>query len=1088
MVYLAMVVSPKRLTDLILSFHKNMKNIGLAIVGGLFFLLLSGQAVLPSTSDAKASLQEGNQYWRAAKYAAAYIAWRAAQRGALLEGDSLTWAIATRNVGKYLVQETKVTAAEATLDSVLALAGRWDSLHPVIVKARLSKATLAMMQSDLEGAQAQYRALLGDMRQQPATADSLIAMAYQALGGVLFWSGRFDSATAYCQKALSIYDTLPTTDPLTIANSYNTLGGISLYSGKTEAALGYYLKTSTIREQALGEGHPEVIKVKTNIGVVYGEMGLYWESLAAHEQNLPYLDSLPPLAHANGLLNLGSTYIAVGNYGNALAFFDQAENWLDQHPGLSPDAYPYMNVYRSTVYQELDQLDSALKYIDRALRQNRALFGERNNHLTVNYMQLGSLLSYMEDYEGAIEAFEKVLSLEQEFIGEQSLRGAHTYYYMGEVYAKKREPQQALTYSRQAFDMYHAIGNTIDKAQSLVRMASSCQALGDWETAFVHLQEAWKAQLPEFAFELVPTPHILKYWRRHQMSDVFEAQVSIYHTQYEATKDTSYLHAALASAEIALAVIDSLRHYHPSPGAKQVWLEEQLPLYERAVEFAYQLAQYVGNEAFVEKVFILTEKRKAHNLQNHLRGVEAIKYAGVPDSLTEKVRYFRQRLASVDAQLAANEEDKTVQQSRFELNQSYQTIIRQIANAYPQYHQLTFAKQPLTAHEISQYLADDQALYSYLWGASHIYITRWFQGKGVVYKILQDSNFTYALNKWMAFISQPPDPTHPIATADGHHGAFLANVLLPELTARVNQVVVIPDGKLGYLPFESLLFEEPPQVSYRQWPYLARNWSMTYAYAAELWYQQQKNRSSTEPASYQGFAPDFSGTALAAVRSDLGALSHNQAEVQQVAQLLGGKASLGSKAQESLLKSLGEKSSILHFATHAIADDEHQVNSRLYLASSADSADDGILHAYEIYGLQLNSPLTVLSACQTGKGPILSGEGIMSLARAFQYSGSQRVLTTLWKTDDRAGAALTTSFFEGVATTVPTATALQQARMAWLEEADNLHCHPYYWAGYVLIGDGGKVTIASSRISWIWGVLGLLVMLGGGLFWWKRRK
>ncbi len=1069
------------------NFPKPIK-MAFSVVGIALFLLLSGQADLSSSSTPSASLAQGNQLWRAAKYDAAYAAWRQAQHEALSAGDSLTWATALRKAGMYLVQQTKVAEASATLDSVIALAGRWDSLHPVIVKARLSKASLAMMQSDVASAQQQYYRLLAALHRAPDVSDSLIAMTYEPMGRAMFFGGLFDSAIVYCQKALAIYDTLSAIDPLAIANTYNTLGGVSLFSGKTEAALDYYLKTSHIREQTLGAGHPEVIKVKTNIGVVYGEMGLYWESLAAHEENLPYLDSLPPLAHANGLLNLGSTNIAVGNYEDALAYFDQAEDWLNQFPGLSPDAYPYMDAHRSTIFQELDQPDSALKYINRALFQNHQIFGARHARLTVDYLQQGSLLAYMGDYEGAIPAFEQVISLEKEFVGRESSRCAHALHFLGEVYGKKKEPRQAWAYFQEAHDMYQSLGNEIDRAKTLTFMAQAQQEMGNWDGTLAYLKRAWEAQLPDVPFTLTPSTDILKDWRRHKMSDVFELQTRIFHEQFERThdaQDTAYLHYALHSARIVLAVIDSFRHYYQSAGAKQLWLEEQLPLYELAVESAYTLYEMGGDTRFAKEVYLLTEKRKANNLRNHLRGVKAITFAGVPDSLIRKERFFRQRLAALDAQLVARGAGDSLNQHRLSLDQSYHELITQIAVDYPRYHQLKFAP-PISTKVLTPHLAQGQAMYSYFWGEKQVYVSRWFEGKLDVTPISRDVLDT-SLDQWLSFISAPPSANGLPVSEMAQYGASLAKYLLPDLTHETNHVVIIPDGKLGYLPFESLLTSVPSHEEFREWPYLARDRSTAYAYAAELWEEQQGAKPSEGPSTYLGFAPDFAGAPLATVRSELGALSHNQEEIIQVAKLLGGKATLGDQAQEKMLKALDDKSRILHFATHAIADDEALANSRLYLAPAADAAEDGILHAAEIYGLSLNSPLTVLSACQTGKGPILGGEGIMSLARAFQYSGSQRVLTTLWKTDDRSAAALTTHFFEGIAEGQPTATALQQARMAWMETADSYHNHPYYWAGFVLIGDGGKVEVAraQSGFAWFWWGIGAL---GFVFFVWGVRK
>ena len=181
-------------------------------------------------------------------------------------------------------------------------------------------------------------------------------------------------------------------------------------------------------------------------------------------------------------------------------------------------------------------------------------------------------------------------------------------------------------------------------------------------------------------------------------------------------------------------------------------------------------------------------------------------------------------------------------------------------------------------------------------------------------------------------------------------------------------------------------------------------------------------------------------------------------------------------------------SRILHFATHALVDENDLMTSRLFFFPESNTEEDGILNAHEIYQLSLNSPLIVLSACQTGTGPMVRGEGIMSLARAFQYAGSQRVLTSLWQIDDRAAAFLSTAFFQDLVNGASSEIALQAARKKWLEQSDNYHCHPYFWSGYVLIGDGG-IVFRSKAGKWtgiLASITGILLLLGG--LGWQQRK
>ena len=152
---------------------------------------------------------------------------------------------------------------------------------------------------------------------------------------------------------------------------------------------------------------------------------------------------------------------------------------------------------------------------------------------------------------------------------------------------------------------------------------------------------------------------------------------------------------------------------------------------------------------------------------------------------------------------------------------------------------------------------------------------------------------------------------------------------------------------------------------------------------------------------------------------------------------------------------------VIHFATHAFVDTTFDAFSGLVLATGQDSTDDGLLMGYEISDLELNCDLVTLSACETGRGKIISGEGVMGLPRLFLGAGAKSVLMTQWKVDDKFASELMPMFYnyyleEGFSK----ADALAEAKRDILKEAEidsNIHFkHPFYWASFTLYGDPGQ--------------------------------
>jgi len=173
-------------------------------------------------------------------------------------------------------------------------------------------------------------------------------------------------------------------------------------------------------------------------------------------------------------------------------------------------------------------------------------------------------------------------------------------------------------------------------------------------------------------------------------------------------------------------------------------------------------------------------------------------------------------------------------------------------------------------------------------------------------------------------------------------------------------------------------------------------------------------------------------------------------------------------ANESLFLQEASQHRILHFATHAFVDTTFDAFSGLILAASPDSADDGILMGYEISNLDLNCDLVVLSACETGRGKLVHGEGVLGLPRQFLAAGAGSVLMTLWKVDDKLTSELMPAFYENLFNRRRSkAEALTEAKLTLLKQPiqpNGMHYqHPLFWAAFVLFGDPGFDVQASAK-------------------------
>ena len=309
----------------------------------------------------------------------------------------------------------------------------------------------------------------------------------------------------------------------------------------------------------------------------------------------------------------------------------------------------------------------------------------------------------------------------------------------------------------------------------------------------------------------------------------------------------------------------------------------------------------------------------------------------------------------------------------------------------------------------------------------------------------------------------------------------------------IQHLIVVPDGDLGYIPFESFLTQESDQKGFGAQAYLLRDYQISYAYSATLLFDGFKHDRNPKHKGAISFAPSYQNkitdslklVALGKSRDQITNLVWNQGEAKAVTNFLSGNPFTGNIATETAFKEQAGDYSVIHLAMHALVDDRNPMYSKLIFSQEGDSLNDGFLNTYELYNMNLNAELAVLSACNTGSGKLVRGEGIMSLARGFAYAGCPSVVMSHWQVDDEATAQLMEYFYEGLSEGLSKSTALRQAQLKFLETAEPRQAHPFYWSSFVMIGEDTPVKEDSNL--WLYALGGLVLLLVVGVYM-RRRK
>ena len=158
-------------------------------------------------------------------------------------------------------------------------------------------------------------------------------------------------------------------------------------------------------------------------------------------------------------------------------------------------------------------------------------------------------------------------------------------------------------------------------------------------------------------------------------------------------------------------------------------------------------------------------------------------------------------------------------------------------------------------------------------------------------------------------------------------------------------------------------------------------------------------------------------------------------------------------ASEQNFKNIYSDFDFIHFSAHSFANTKEPLFSGIYLSSSKDKTEDGILYANEIYNMDFSGKTIIMSSCNSGDGILAKGEGILSLARAFAFSGSPSIILTFWQVADKAGFKLMKNFYTNLYNGDSKDIALQKSKIEYINLATTEQAHPYYWANYVCLGN-----------------------------------
>jgi len=881
-----------------------------------------------------------------------------------------------------------------------------------------------------------------------------VAICYTNLGVILSDKGDLDKALKYHKDALNIDMKAFGENHHYMGQNYHNIGAVFFEMGIHDKGLKYYKKALQIYRSNFGEIHPYLSNTYTNIGVIYDSEGSFHKAMEYFQKALNIEIRIYGEKHENVSMTyskIGMLYNALGDDEKALKLYEKALNIFTEVVGEkhSDVAEIYDNIAK--VYENKGDFIKAEEYYQKSLSTRTDINGQYHPSIAKSYDLLGKLCEVMEKYTKAIEYYNKSLNIRTKYFG-------------------KKHPDLARSYANIG-DLYNSIEN--------------------YQESLYNFQKSIIANLPNFKnTSIYSNPNRLNAYSKPYLLRTLHGKAKTFYSNSIESNTNSEMEASIKSYDLLFKLIHEMRSDYEHENTKLLLSEKTKRYFSDGIVTAIDYGEIITNIESQNKAFEYIEKSKSATLSAHLNSIQIKSYWNIADSLLEEDkniainrRYYNTKIQEAKAQRGGYDTllVQDYQNKLFDYSRQKDSLINTLKNHYPDYYKLKYQQVVAGVDVIQTKLNENTALINYFLADTTLFIAVVTENV-VNYKTIKiDSLFNQKLIDY--YIDIKSGYSKEELSASNYLYKYLIKPV-EELIKDKDNLVIIPDGYLFYLPFETLCESEnyPRRLSDLQ--FLIKKHAISYHQSATLWLnsRNQTNNNIAATKSFVGFAPVFdpktengyiisnewitdttsTDVTMRSLSTDLkqfNKLPYSEVELKSIINLFekqNGRAKgyFHHDANEENFKSNASNYDFVHIASHSFTNDKYPALSGIAFSqpdTSSPVIENGILFASESYNLNLpNTELVVLSSCKSGLGKLAKGEGLLSISRGFLYAGVPNIIYSLWNVKDEATKDLMIEFYKQVLKGNGFATSLRKAKLKLLK--NKATSEPKYWAAWSLIG------------------------------------
>jgi hypothetical protein len=927
----------------------------------------------------------------------------------------------------------------------------------------------------------------------PAPAESEVARCEYNLGSYAHRLGNVGLSHKHHRKALYLREANPNTEPEDIYLSCNAVGGLMWYASKYDSAALYYNKALDALKRMPDTDVNKYFRpanIQNNLAALYSAEGKTTEGIRAMQSTIDnfqkFIASKTPdtrkQSATEGLFeaidNLAGIYREVGDYGKGgdLLRYSYSQKFakLDrEHPGIF-----ISEILLGQHYNSVHEYDTAMHYLTKGLNKLEKAEGDYLFWAADAYYTKALIFENRKDTASAMEAYAR-----SESLYEKSYQGQYDNVYMDFLrsaslfYARNHDYPKAIERANKVYQYLVSLdeGSSLQAFYQLLNIAEINYLTNRYKEAVSYAANALTTVNAKMKDGLTLLDSV--------KMEVFKPKAMLIAAKSEYVlaekKDTVFLIKMAGQLGQALDILEKRKVLIDDAASINILISDHGELIDFTKKIEMELYELTGQSIHLDRFINLHESALYNRIRSRLDQQQAIMFSHLPAAVHQEEKQLK---AAITTSLQVDKPNTELMKDYIRSVAQWEVHLEKVKRDYPMYYNMRYATIFRSLPELQSSIPDNSSLVRYFFVDTNLLaLVVDKKEKKIVHLTSKGLEERVNTALWNAANEKVQLPI----LQELHEQVW--KPLAPFI--RHQKVTIIPDGILYNLSFDMLAVK--PVLHYRELltNSLLSSFTFSYHYSLFMLNQGQIDEDATE--NYVAFAPGFSDQVKSnylSVTRDSVNLDYRYLQLlpqpntnklaKKIRKMIGGDIFLDENSTQTSFRKNAGGHKIIHIGTHARYDNIHPEQSGLIFAKSTSSAEDNnFLSLYEIYNCDMRSDLTLLTACESGKPGYQDGEGMVSLAHAFNYAGSRRILTALWKIDEQSSSQITELFVSKLQSGLTTDEALRQAKLKYLSQAQGRMLAPAYWAGMVIMGEPGQLSLPSSSGRFFWIAGGILLIL-----------